>query len=374
MKRDAVTIFTIGDRADHDSYKKFHREKKFILGKGFEYASTNYGRLLSKGIPNINTKKVIVFLFFPFVYWNRHIERKRYRGLYGNRTFYKKFTIFWKDVNKKLRVSLRRKEVYFVNQPYLCGLYRDKQIVAGRFLRRGIPAPKRFAVSDAKELIDLLNRGKAFFLKPRYGSMGKGITFLSRASWQTNFVFKRGKIVNRRADRGWRFRDVTGNKKFLRKLLKKDILIEEAIDSFLFKKMKFDMRIYTFLDKVIYVYPRRNRADKVTTNISQGAKGDPGLLRELPQDLVDKAERLAVKVSKILGINMAGMDIMMDRKLKDVYVVDVNIFPGFPKRKTFNLARDMIKVLAGRPEGMSFRRLRKEKKEGQNNETCKRYR
>ena len=349
IKKEAVTILTIGDRADYDSYRKFHKEKAFILENGFEYASVNYRRLLAKGVAHcINTKKVIVFLFFPFVYWNTYIEHRNYKGLYGNHIFYKKFTTFWKRVNEILKISLRQKEVFFINPPSLCGLYRDKKELAERFSRGKVPVPRRLTVSHAKDLIDLLDKGQSFFLKPRYGSMGKGITFLSWANWQTNFIFKHGKIINKRTDRGWRFRDITGNKKFLSALLKEDVLTEKAIESLLLKKMKVDMRIYTFFNKVLYVYPRRNRADRITTNISQGAKGDPGLLKELPENLVGKAEKLAVKVSKILGINSTGMDIMMDHNLKDVYVIDVNVFPGFPKRRTFNLAKAMVTELARR--------------------------
>ncbi len=347
MKKKDITIFSIGDKADYDSYKKFHREKTTILENGFEYASASYRKFLAKGAPRINTKKVIIFLFFPFAYWNTYIEHRNYKGLYGNHIFHKKFTAFWKKVHETVKSTLWQKKVFFINPPFLCGLYRDKKELAEKFSREKIPIPGRVRVSRAKDLIDLLDRGRSFFVKPRYGSMGKGITFLSWANWQTNFIFKRGKIANKPSDRGWRFRDITGNKKFLGELLKKDFLTENAIESLLFKKMKVDMRIYTFFNRVLYVYPRRNKPDRITTNISQGAKGDPDLLKKLPGNLLKKAEKLAVKISKLLGVNSAGMDIMMDRNLKDVYVIDVNIFPGFPKRKTFNIAKAMIASLEG---------------------------
>lgn len=346
VKREKVAILAIGDRADYDAYRKFHKEKTFILQSGFEYASTNYKRLLAKGAPPIKAKRVIVFLFFPFVYWNTYIEHRNYKGIYANSDFYKKFITFWNRVTKTLKISLQGKEVLFVNPPSLCGLYRDKNEVAKRFSHDGVLVPQSFKISRAKDLENLLDKGHSFFLKPRYGSMGKGITFLSWSNWQTNFIFKNGKIISKRSDHGWKFRDITGDKKFLRKLLRRDMLIEKAIDSLLLKRTKVDMRIYTFFKKVTYVYPRRNRADRLTTNISQGAKGDPGILKKLPKDLVNKARRVAVKVSKTLGINLAGMDIMMDHNLKDVYVIDVNLFPGFPKRRTFNLAESMVKELA----------------------------
>ncbi len=344
--KERITILAIGDRVDHDSYRKFHKEKAFILKSGFDYASTDYRRFFIEGTPLIKTKKVIVFLFFPFVYWNKYIEHKNYKGMYGNHTFYKKFIYFWNKVEKALKGSLRDKKVFFVNSPHFCGLYRDKLEVTKKLSPFSIPSPKLYNIRSVKKLKDLLNKGHNFFLKPRFGSMGKGITFLTWSNWQTNFIFKNGKIISRKSDYGWKFRDITGANAFLHKLIKKDILIEQAVESLLLKEMKVDMRIYTFFKKVIYIYPRRNRADSLTTNISQGAKGDPGILQKLPKHLVKKAKKLALKVSTALGLNLAGMDIMMDANLKDIYVIDVNLFPGFPKIKTFNLTQRMIRELA----------------------------
>ncbi|UCD55765.1 MAG: hypothetical protein JSV93_02985 [Candidatus Omnitrophota bacterium] len=350
-----ITILTIGDRVDRDSYRKFHKERAFIFKSGFDYVSVNYKRFLTGGMPLIKTKRVIVFLFFPFVHWNKYIEHKNYKGIYGNRAFYKKFRHFWNRVNKTLKNSLLDKEVFFVNSPRFCGLYRDKVEVTRKFLHEHIPAPKLYNISNVKKLKDLLNKGHNLFLKPRYGSMGKGITFLTWSSWQTNFMFKNGKIISKKSDHGWKFRDITGNNAFLHKLIREDILIEKAVDSLLLKEMKVDMRIYTFFNKVIYIYPRRNRADSITTNISQGAKGDPGILPKLPKDLVRKAKKLATKVSALLGLNLVGMDIMMDSNLKDIYVIDVNLFPGFPKIKTFNLTQRMVRELVRLAErGMEY--------------------
>ncbi|GAF74674.1 unnamed protein product, partial [marine sediment metagenome] len=86
-------------------------------------------------------------------------------------------------------------------------------------------------------------------------------------------------------------------------------------------KMKVDLRIYTFFGKVLYVYPRKNHPDKVTTNITQGGKGDPSLLGILPEHILAKAKKLAEKTSGALDFNLAGVDVIVDRNLKDAYVV-----------------------------------------------------
>ena len=343
---EGVTILIVGDKSDYDSYKKLHKEKRFILRSGFDYRSVSYKRFLTKGPPPIKTKKVIVFLSFPFAYWNRYIEHKHYKGIYGNRTFFRKFLRFWEMVDKVIKNALRGKEIVFINTPSSCGLYRDKLLVLEKCSRSDIPCPKRHTMQNPESVRKLLEEGRSLFFKPRYGSMGKGFTFLSRSRWQTNFTFRKNKIISKKSDRGWKFRNIMGNNRFLRQLLKGDILVEDGVDSLILKNMKFDTRVYTFFNKVIYVYPRKNRADRITTNISQGAKGDPKLLRRLPKGLLDKTKKLAEKVSTALGVNMAGIDIIIDRNLKSLYVLDVNIFPGFPKRKTYNLSRRMVRELA----------------------------
>ena len=347
-KNNQITVLAIGDSIDYDSFNKFHKEKRQLLLSGFDYVNVSYRQLLSGRIPQIKTGKVIIFLFFPFVYWNKYIEYKDYKGIYGNGIFFKKFMRFWNMVNRIIKTLLSEKEILFVNGPLLSGSYRDKLITIGRLSGAHIPQPKLYRISSIEDMQKRLVHGRSFFLKPRYGSMGKGITYLSWSNWQTNFIFKNNRIKSKRSDHGWKFRDVTGNNAFLRQLLKqdKDILIEQALEHIIIKKKKVDLRIYTFFNKVIYVYPRKNVIDKITTNISQGGRGDPKVLQMIPEHLLIKAKKMAEQISKILHLNFAGIDIILDRNLKDVYVIDVNVFSGFPKRKTFNLARHMIKNLA----------------------------
>lgn len=144
---------------------------------------------------------------------------------------------------------------------------------------------------------DKLKTGHRFFLKPRYGSMGKGITYLSLSDWKTNFSFKNNRIIGRISDYGWKFRDITRNHKFLRQLLAKDVFIQETVDSPIIHDNKLDFRVYTFLNKAIYAYPGRNSLDKVTTNISQGGCGDSKLLELLPKK---KTFNLALCLAKEL--------------------------------------------------------------------------
>jgi len=346
MKKKNVTILAVGDRSDYDSLKKFNKDRRLFLEEGFDYVRLSYKQALSGKVPEISTDKVIIFLFFPFSYWNRHIEHKAYKGIYGSTIFSRKFFRFCERMRRVIKKRLRGKSIYFINDPLRCALHRDKLIMKQRLSAADVLNPKLCRIGSAEEMRRRLNRGESFFLKPRCGSMGKGITFLSWENWQTNFIFRNERIISKKSDYGWRFRDITGNTAFLRQLMKKDIIIEKAIDVTLLNKRKVDLRVYTFFNKVLYVYPRKNHPDKVTTNITQGGKGDPAVLDIFPVRLITKAKKAAEKASKALDFNLAGVDVALDSNLQDVYVVDVNAFPGFPKRRTFNLTRHIIKEVA----------------------------
>jgi glutathione synthase/RimK-type ligase-like ATP-grasp enzyme len=354
-KKENISVLVLGDRTDFDAYAKFNRERKLLRKSGFDYHAVNYRRFLRGKIPPMKNEKVIIFLFFPFSYWNKHIERKGYKGLYGNISFSRKFMRFWQRVNSIIVKKLPDKKVMFINGPSTIGVYRDKLTVKKKLSKTGISQAKLYETTDPRKILDLLGAGHSLFIKPRCGSMGKGITFLGPFDWQTNFLFRKNRIISRIADHGWKFREVTGNEDFLRKLMKGDILIEEAVNPLMYKESIVDLRVYVFLNKVMYVYPRRNNPEKIVTNISQGAHGDPSILPFLPGRLVEKAKRMAVKTSKVLGLSFCGIDIMIACDRKSVFVMDVNLFPGFPRRKRFNLTKSIIEELSkSRDKGRLF--------------------
>ncbi len=175
--------------------------------------------------------------------------------------------------------------------------------------------------------------------------MGKGITYLEKAQWQTNFDVRRNKIANIHSDYGWVFKDVTGNVSFLRELLEKDVIVEEAVDPLRINGRIVDFRVYGFLDKVLYIYPRKGQTGSITTNISQGAKGSPRLRSTLSGVTIKKIEDQVILSLKALNLNFAGVDVMLNKNKTKAYVVDVNMFPGFPKINTFNIPYSLTKKI-----------------------------
>lgn len=341
------TLLAVGDKFDFDAFRKFYKERRLFRQSRLRFKQVNYNDLLKNKIPRIITKEITVLLFFPFEYWNKKIETKRYRGVYGNKTFYVKFRRFWKNVDFALKCAYPDKRLYFINHPDKVGNCRDKVLIKKAICKAGLPVPRAYNTRSYRKICEYLNRGENLFIKVRFGSMGKGITCLSKENWHTNFDYRNNKIISRKSDHGWRFRDITGNSDFLKKLLGEDIIVEQAVQSLRIRGRIFDLRLYVFFDDVFFIYPRTNDHDNLITNISQGARGESSrFLRYLSKDLTAKAVRYARRATRAMGLNFAGVDILVDSNAKDIYVLEANAFPGFPRNNIFNLSKRMIKSLS----------------------------
>jgi len=346
MTKKEKTLLVIGDDKDFDTYCKFVKQKRFFYGSRITVRHTDYFSLLANKLPSITTKEIIIFPCFPFEYWDKYIEPKNYLGVYGNKSFYIKFIKFWDMVEQVIEKTYKNKKITYINHPQNLAKDRDKKFTSNLVSRSGVLVPKSFSCKTQNEILSLLDEGYKLFIKVRYGSMGKGITYLEKGRWLTNFRFRNRKILSKKSDYGWRFIDFTNKTYFLRQLLKQDIIVEEAVNPLLIKGRKFDLRMYVYKKKVLYIYGRSNDAEAVTTNISQGAKGEKAsFVNLLPKQQLELAKKATIKAVKALGLNFGGVDMMLCADKKNVMFIEVNTFPGFPRVRRFNLSKYLIKEI-----------------------------
>jgi|TARA_B100001964_G_scaffold245773_1_gene335884 hypothetical protein len=346
MAKKTKTLLVLGDEKDFDTYLKFTKQKRFFYGSSIKVKHIDYLSLLKNKLPSISSDKIIILPCFPFSYWDMHIEPKNYKGVYGNKNFYTKFVAFWKKVEQIIEKSYKGKNITYINHPQHLAKDRDKELTKKLVAKVGVLVPKSFPAKTLSEVFSLLDKGFKIFIKVRYGSMGKGIAYLEKGRWLTNFRFRNGRILSKKSDYGWSFVNITDNRNFLRQILKQDIIMEEAINPLLVKGRKFDLRIYVYKNKVLYVYGRSNDAKAVTTNISQGAKGEKtSFVNLLPKKQLETAKKAAIMSIHALGLKFGGVDIMLCNDKKNAMFIEVNTFPGFPKVRRFNLSKYLIKEI-----------------------------
>lgn len=338
IEKTRKTILAVGDCKGWDYYTDFIGQKKTLSSNPTALETVSYADALEGRFPEIKGRNIVVLLFFPFEYWDKNIETKDYEGVYGNREFIKKFKKFWKLFQIKIGNAYNGGIIHYINPPSAVCLERDKEKTKMVLARNGIPVPKSLTTRCAKEIMKMLEKGRKLYIKVRYGSTGKGISYFDNERWTTNFNFENGRIICRKSDFGWRFREMTGNLKFLEELLKTDVVVEEAIEPMLVNVRRFDIRFYVCMGEVLRKYARSNNLNAVTTNISQGAKAEEqDFLLKIPQDSLEAGRIYALKTAKAMGLELAGVDVIIDEE-GNPFVLEANSFPGFRRQKNFNLS------------------------------------
>jgi len=345
-----TTVLVLGDESDWESYNLFCKQlQKQHHSKKLNWVTATYDLLEKDKLPVINSDILVIYLFFPFTYWDKYIEKEGYEGVYGNVDFYNKFRVFWSEIHRTLRKAYRGKKIRFINHPLKIAVDRDKEFTKTILSENKINIPLPYYTRKYKDILKLVDQeNKKLFLKVRYGSMGKGITYLEKGNWKTNFRFEDGGIISTRSDYGWTFIDITDNVEFLKELLTKDIVIEEAVDTYKLDDIIFDLRLYVFYDEVLYILPRTNEKNAVTANISQGGnERTTRFLKKFPKNIINKAVKGGIRTRKAMDVNFAGVDVMISTDFK-IYVIELNALPGFPKESRFNLSKRIIQRIEER--------------------------
>ena len=115
-------------------------------------------------------------LFFHFLHCNKNIEvYDKDSRVYGDTSFGRDFERFFQKLEKVISKEYHDKKIEYANPPKASVLDRDKEECKNFFKKHALPTPKSYDVKTLKDIRRLLDRGIALYIKPRFGSMGKGI-------------------------------------------------------------------------------------------------------------------------------------------------------------------------------------------------------
>jgi len=179
--------------------------------------------------------------------------------------------------------------LYIVNPPKAIERCVDKYYALSILYTSGIKVPKTVVTEDPNLALEAFNElGGDIILKPIFGSRGMGITRISDYE------------VARRIFNLLHYHHFV-------------LYLQEYIPH-----GKSDIRAFVVGDRVIAAMQRRARSWK--TNVSQGAK-------PVATKLSAEQEELAIKAAKIMGCEVAGVDILESKHGR--YITEINSQPGF---------------------------------------------
>lgn len=344
------SLLILGEHKDPSLNPNIKRLQRYSTEIGIPIKVRNYKELFSNSI-KIDTENLAVMFFFPFSFWNKNCETPEDTGIYGTSSkSYEKFSQFWGEIKENLEKKFSGINLKYIIDPNFAALDRDKIATHDLLEKKGVSTTKKLP----KDLVNLIELSKVqgIFIKPRYGALGKGITYLSPLGWFTNYkIGKNNALQNyhsvKTRGRGgdpleteWVFQDITGNKELLKNIINLEMIIEEeVIPPQLEKEKKFDLRVYTVFGNAPYGFMRENNINNIITNFSQGGTIIDDIGKKLPKNALELAKEESLKAAKALNSRFLGVDLIFDKNLETPRVLEVQTFTGFPKIRKFNLTR-----------------------------------
>jgi len=290
--------------------------------------------------------ELTVLLSFPFNFWDWRCEIPFNNKPYGtSKEAYNIFKNFWKEVIERMDGQFSDKNLSYVIDPKYASIDRDK-IKTHQLLKKEGVSTTKLLPRNLNSVLDVSSR-KGVFIKPRYGSRGKGITYLSKDRWFTNYrIGSRNKIENYPEEESWRFTEITGKKDIIKQLLDLEVIVEEEVESpSLHTGKKFDIRAYSIYGKVPHMFIRENRKKRVITSFSQGGTIDHAYKKQFPNKSILLIQKEVSKAANALNSKFLGVDIMFDGDLENPVVLEAQTFTGYPKITRFNLPKYLIKQI-----------------------------
>ncbi|MDP8292427.1 MAG: hypothetical protein RAP41_02070 [Candidatus Orphnella occulta] len=344
------TLLVIGDpmmteEAFEPSLNRFITYKPSLNKRGIGVIFITYDDVISGRLPNISTKRLDVILFFPYNNWNSEIERyDRDDRVYGDIDFGSDYVSYLMKVDKILKRRYRLKNLNFVNPPKGCIVDRDKLETYNQLKRARIRSPHIYNIRKTSDVDELISKGRALYVKPRFGAMGKGITYIDKSGTYTNFLFKSNSIISRLYDYNWKPAKVSKSNRdaFLKILMRRGFIFQREVKPLLYNNRKFDIRVYVVYDKVPYLYAKSAPDTSFITNWSQGGRIEkrPFLNASLTKKEIEAVKRIARKAAKTINFKFAGVDVIIDRETRDMHVLEIQSFPGYER------GFDLMKFLA----------------------------
>jgi hypothetical protein len=342
---DDVSVVLVGLEPDGSLDRNARRMCEECVRSGLNTFRVDYDDL--DAIPRLTLRpEVLVMLFFPHRFWDANCETPGDTGLYGtSMRSYNLFRDFCLDVEARLERLLAGRRIAYLVPPGRAFADRDKVETVRTLSAAGVATPLQYETRDAGELLDRIEPGRGIFVKCRYGAEGKGISYLSRAGWWTNYRVDGGRLGNYGIHDRWQFTEITGRKDLLSELLANEVIVErEIVTPEIGRGTKFDVRVYVSAGAAPHMFLRINRRDGLVTNFSQGGTTEHRYDEIMPEAAIDEVRRTGLAASRALECPFIGVDVMFEQD-GSLVVVETQVFTDFPDIRYFSLPAFVIRQI-----------------------------
>ena len=151
-----TTVLVLGDESDWESFNRFREQLQKHRSKKLKWITATYDLLEKKEPPLIDSDALIIYLFLPFAYWDKYIEKEGYKGVYGNVEFYNKFRGLWSEIHRILKKVYRGKKICFINHPLKVAIDRDKELTKTILSENGVKVPIPYYTREYKDILKLI--------------------------------------------------------------------------------------------------------------------------------------------------------------------------------------------------------------------------
>lgn len=285
--------------------------------------SANFMRLNSEGLERWKKEKVEI----PKIIYNRY-----------------------STISKELELKLKNHNIKVINPIKLIGIAKDKYKSHELFsLLKNIKQAETVLYSQ-KNLEEMISKYSELYLKPRFGSEGKGILFLKRLENKFEIIFNKEKLeINNLIE--------------IDKLISKNYIIQNNIKIKKYQNSVFDIRVLMQRDKsgkLLFTgsLARLSETGGITSNLSTG--GGAIKTSKVINDLFGKGKfknkyreniknisfEIVKKVENKINNQICelGIDILIDEK-GNLYLIEINHLPG---RAVFKFLGDQYREKAVR--------------------------
>lgn len=338
------SLLILGEHNNPELNLNINRLRRASQESGLQTTVMSYEQLLRGPVKPLKTEDASVMLFFPFTFWDSHCELPDDSEVYGvSKERYLLFANFWSQVSDAIEHHYADHNLSFVVNPKYAAVDRDKILTREMLQLAGLPVTTTIPKDPHRIIAESESPDRGVFIKSRYGSEGKGITYLRNGKWLTNYQFDgQGHVLNP-ADNNWQFRDFSGNSDFLRNLLDLEVIVEkEVVPPVRADGKKSDVRSYVVMGNTEYLFVRENGFDAVITNFSQGGYVNDDSASVLPPSTINAVKNLSVQSANALYSGFIGVDFMFDKDWNHPLVLEAQTFPGYPKIRKCNLARKLV--------------------------------